>query len=157
MTRRRRRTSLLKTITRALKAYRTRQRRKRAVAQRAAKKASTAAQTRIRRESRTTAGKLRATGDYVWEGNGLPDATVMEPVRTTNGWEWVPAKQQPAGVRRWVNNDYRPDIRTRRPGDGHWAEAASTCGAPTKDHTPCERLGDCPIKSHQTWRKANGR
>jgi hypothetical protein len=164
MARRRRRTSLLTTILRAVKKTRTTRKRKRKVAVRAAKRASVANQKRITRESRTTAGALRSTGQYVWEGDGLPDATVMEPVRTTNGWEWVPAKQQPAGVRRQINTyhtkgfeNVRPDIRTRRPGDGHWAEAAKTCGAPTKDNTPCERTGDCPIQSHRTWRKANGR
>lgn len=49
----------------------------------------------IRKQHRTTAGEIKATGEFHWEGAGLPDSTVMEPVMGKNGWEWHPVKTRP--------------------------------------------------------------
>jgi hypothetical protein len=138
---------------------------------RAAKKAATA-QTRITRESRKTAGELRASGAFEWQGSGMPDNTLMEPVRAQGGgWEWVPVtnKQGKPMTRRpaAMSNDRKKapgtTPETSSPELMAWLGNASAiasghtrkCGAPTKDKTPCERLGDCPIPAHKRWR--NGR
>ena len=134
---------LRKLIRRIKRAHTVRKRRNQAKI-RLAKKAA-AAQTRITRDSRTTAGELRASGAFEWQGSGMPDTTVMQPVRAEGGgWEWVPV----------TNRQGQPV--TRRPAAlKNAANVSQKCGAPTKDKTPCERLGDCPIRSHQAWRKAN--
>lgn len=180
--RRRRKVGITATLIRVFKA----RRRKNATARRIAQKKAIAAQKAIVRDSRTTAGELRASGQLQWAGDGMPDSTVMEPVmeKGRHTGEWVPARVQPrkraAGSGRppairgmravrdssgWyyvpiVKTDYQPDnrpIQEKRPGEGNWAQHSQKCGAPTKDKTPCERLGDCPIRSHQTWRKAHNR
>jgi hypothetical protein len=100
---------------------------------------------------------------------------VMQNGRHTG--EWAPARQQPRkrantvdratgrppavpgmrAVRDGQGWAYEPIIRTG-PADAAETRANATkCGAPTADTTPCERLGDCPIPKHKTWRARNGR
>lgn len=84
----------------------------------------------IRKQHRTTAGEIKATGEFEWEGAGLPDSTVMEPVMGKNGWEWHPVKTRATSTR-----------------------SAQRCGAPTKDGKTCSRLGNCPIPAHKRHRR----
>jgi hypothetical protein len=87
----------------------------------------------IRKQHRTTAGELKATGNFEWEGAGLPDSTVVEPVMGPNGWEYHPVKT--------------PTRTTKS------VQSAQRCGAPTKDGGTCDRMGNCPVPAHKKHRR----
>lgn len=91
------------------------------------------AQAEIRKTYRVRAGDLVGSGEWQWEGSGMSPDTIVEPVMGPNGWEYVPAKTQPRKAA--LAND--PD------------SAPAQCRGRTKNGTPCERIGNCPVKSHK--------
>lgn len=91
------------------------------------------AQTAIGKTERVRAGDLVGSGDWKWEGSGMDADTIVEPRWTGSGWEYVPVKRQTRKVA--LAND--PEL------------TAQMCRGRTKDGTPCQRIGNCPVKSHK--------
>lgn len=98
MAKRRRKVGFLTTLFRALNRQHKVAKRTRATQRRIAQKKAAAHQKTITAQSTMTAGELRKTGKFTWAGDGMPDSTVMKPVRTMDGWEWVPVARQPRKV-----------------------------------------------------------
>lgn len=133
------RANIFKRIKKSVRKYQSRQRANNRAALAQARR-TVRAQNEVRRQSRRTADEIQAEGGFVWEGEGLPGKTLMEPVMGDNGWEWVPVTVQPR--------------RGRSGAQTGSQSAAQPCGAPTADGTPCQRLGNCPIPSHKKARKS---
>lgn len=122
--------SFLKKIIRRVKKSNTKRRVRNRAAIAQAKRA-VGAQARVQKESRRTAEEVMADGGFEWEGSGLDPKTLMEPVMGDKGWEWHPVQKKPR--------------KTAASGNFQ----AEVCGAKTKDGTPCQRRGKCPIPSHR--------
>jgi hypothetical protein len=91
------------------------------------------AQAEVVKSSRVRAGDLVGSGDWKWEGSGMSPDTIVEPVLVDGRWEYVPAKVQPRKAA--LAND--PE------------SAPAQCRGRTKDGSPCQRIGNCPVKSHK--------
>lgn len=110
-------------------AHRSKVRQAKALAKKSAK-----AQTVIGKSMKPQrAGDLVGSGDWEWEGSGMDPDTIVEAQWGENGWEYVPAKSQ------------RKRAALTAPAGGH----PDTCRGKTKDGSPCQRIGKCPIASHK--------
>lgn len=94
---------------------------------------TTRAQNTVAKTERVRAGDLVGSGDWQWEGSGMDADTVMELSWTGSRWEYIPSKRQPRKVA--LAND--PSL------------TAKMCRGRTKDGSPCQRIGNCPVKSHK--------
>jgi len=121
------------------------------------------------------AGDLIETGQWTWAGSGMDPDTMLQLTWTGSGYEYVPVakRAQPKGRTTTLGELRRNGMPEGRFGDpdrtlpdstpavvrpngavivdGYWSgEAAQKCGAKTKNNTPCQRIGNCPIPAHRS-------
>jgi hypothetical protein len=98
------------------------------------RKAAVAQRAIARQAPKKTAGDLIDSGEWmVPEGGQIDPSMIMEAQWShDNGWEYVPARTR---------------SRSRTPVDP--SVGAEPCRGKTKDGSPCQRIGNCPIPSHK--------
>lgn len=123
---------LMKQVRRSIKKRAAKHRAAVRQAQANAKKTERAQKAIAKDQPKVTAGELLGSGDWKWEGSGLSPDTVMEAVWGENRWEYVPAKTTPRKTTR-AASEKEPE----------------QCRGETKNGTPCQRIGNCPVRSHK--------